>query len=249
VPPFDNVKARQAVNYAVDRDRMVSLRGGPDLERPSCQVLPPNINGYQRYCPYTTEQTSAGSYTGPDIAKARRLVTASGTRGQVVTVAGIAGIFQPHGGDYLVSVLRSLGYKARFENFKDKSTYFAAAGDSREKIQAGIASWSQDYPTAGNFFRPLLTCNSFVPRSSDNENLAEFCNRRIDAEIARARSLEAADPGAASRLWRHVDRDVVQQAPWVFLQNQLQVTLLSRRVGNYQYNPQWGVLLDQLWVR
>ena len=38
-------------------------------------------------------------------------------------------------------------------------------------------------------------------------------------------------------------------APWVFMQNELQTTLVSRRVGNYQYNPQWGPLLDQLWVR
>jgi hypothetical protein len=28
-----------------------------------------------------------------------------------------------------------------------------------------------------------------------------------------------------------------------------QVDIVSRRVGNYQYNPQWGVLFDQLWVK
>jgi peptide/nickel transport system substrate-binding protein len=101
----------------------------------------------------------------------------------------------------------------------------------------------------GGFLPPLLTCKSFVPRSRDNRNLAEFCNRHIDAEIARARALEVADPGAASRIWRRVDHDVVRLAPWVFMQNELQTTLVSRRVGNYQYNPQWGPLLDQLWVR
>ncbi len=249
VPPFNNVKARQAVNYAVDRDRMVNLRGGPELAQPSCQVLPPNVNGYRRYCPYTTEQSPDGSYVGPDLAKARQLVTESGTRGQRVTVAGIVGIFEPHGGDYLVSVLRSLGYRARFENFKDADTYYQTAGDSRQRIQAGIGGWAHDYPTAGDFLPTLLTCKSFIPRSRANNNLAEFCNRQIDAEINRARSLEVADPGAASRLWRQVDHDVVEQAPWLFLQNGLEATLVSRRVGNYQYNPQWGVLLDQLWVR
>ena len=35
----------------------------------------------------------------------------------------------------------------------------------------------------------------------------------------------------------------------MFLQNERHVTLVSRRVRTYQYNPQWGVLLDQLWVR
>ena len=109
--------------------------------------------------------------------------------------------------------------------------------------------WAQDYPSAGNWFPILLTCSSFTPRSRDNQNFAEFCDPRIDAEIARARTLQTIDPGAASRLWSKIDRDVVDQAPWVFLQNPLQVDFVSRRVGNYQYNPQWGVLLDQLWVR
>jgi peptide/nickel transport system substrate-binding protein len=31
--------------------------------------------------------------------------------------------------------------------------------------------------------------------------------------------------------------------------NGRQIDFVSRRVGNYQYNPQWGALLDQLWVR
>ena len=28
-----------------------------------------------------------------------------------------------------------------------------------------------------------------------------------------------------------------------------EVDLISHRVGNYQYNPVWGALLDQLWIR
>jgi peptide/nickel transport system substrate-binding protein len=27
------------------------------------------------------------------------------------------------------------------------------------------------------------------------------------------------------------------------------ISFLSRRVGNYQFSQQWGVLYDQLWVR
>jgi peptide/nickel transport system substrate-binding protein len=249
LPPFNNLKARQAVNYAVDRNQMVALRGGPGLERPACQVLPPNVNGYRRYCPYTIRPRSDGSYTGPDLAKAQRLVAESGTKGEEVTVAGATGVFQPHGGEYFVSVLRRLGYNAHFKNVKGLTRYHDTIADSRHKIQAGIFGWSHDYPTAGNFLPLFLTCSAFVPRSKDNQNFAEFCDRPIDAEIAHARALEIADPEAASRLWTTVDHDIVKQAPWVFLQDQLQVTLVSRRVGNYQYNPQWGVLLDQLWVR
>ena len=53
VPPFNDLRVRRAVNYAVDRNRMGDLRGGPQLEQPSCQVLPPTLDGYRRYCPYT----------------------------------------------------------------------------------------------------------------------------------------------------------------------------------------------------
>jgi hypothetical protein len=31
--------------------------------------------------------------------------------------------------------------------------------------------------------------------------------------------------------------------------NNLELTLLSQRTGDYQHNPEFGVLLDQLWVR
>ena len=240
-PPFNDVRVRQAVNYAVDRGRMDNLRGGPELERPSCQVLPPSLDGYRPYCPYTISPSAAGRYIAPDLAKARRLVAASGTRGQNVTVVGITGVFQAHGGNYVVSLLKSLGYKARFKNIP-RSKYYAAISDPRRRIQSGISGWSQDYPSASNFFTPELTCGA-------TENYAEFCNPRIDAEIARALSLQTTDPGAASRLWSKVDRDVVDQAPWLFMQNPLSLVLVSRRAGDYQYNPQWGTLLDQLWVR
>ncbi len=241
VPPFDDVRVRRAVNYAVDRNRMDDVRGGPELERPSCQVLPPSLDGYRPYCPYTIRPSADGRYTGPNLAKARSLVAASGTTGEKVTLVGYAGIFQPQGGNYLVSVLRRLGYKVRFKNFT-RDDYFSAISDPRRRIQAGIAGWLQDYPSAGNFFEPQVTCGS-------KNNYAQFCNRRIDREIADASSLQSTDPGAASRLWSKVDHDVVDQAPWLFMQNPLSFVLVSRRVGNYQFNPQWGVLLDQLWVR
>jgi hypothetical protein len=76
-----------------------------------------------------------------------------------------------------------------------------------------------------------------------------FCDRRIDREIAHARSLQTSDPGTASRLWTTIDRDLTDRAPWVAFANGVVLEVKSTRVGNYQNNPQWGTLLDQLWVR
>jgi hypothetical protein len=33
------------------------------------------------------------------------------------------------------------------------------------------------------------------------------------------------------------------------LVNSREVVFVSRRVGNVQSNPEWGVLFDQMWVR
>jgi hypothetical protein len=54
---------------------------------------------------------------------------------------------------------------------------------------------------------------------------------------------------AGAAAWASVDRMIVDRAVAVPYANNLALTLLSRRVGNHVVNPQWGVLLDQLWVR
>ena len=86
--------------------------------------------------------------------------------------------------------------------------------DSRRKIQIAGNIWNADFASPSNF---LTRCSPAAPSSpdSDNHNFAEFCNRSIDAEIARARSLQTSDPQAASQLWRKIDRDIIDQAPWI----------------------------------
>jgi peptide/nickel transport system substrate-binding protein len=248
LPPFDNLKVRQAVNYAVDRNRTVELQGGSDQMQPTCQVLPPNFDGYRRYCPYTIDPRPDGKYTGPDLAKARALVAASGTSGQAVTVWTTPGCCLDR---YFVSVLQSLGYRARLKVIPkgNVNAYLSVLSDSRRKVQAGINAWFADYLSASNFFPVLLTCASYHPRSPENPNVAEFCDPHIDAEIARARSLQTSDPQAASQLWSKIDRDIVDQAPWVAVMNPRWIDFVSPRVGNYQFNPQWIALFDQLWVK
>ena len=66
--------------------------------------------------------------------------------------------------------------------------------------------------------------------------------------MARAKALQTTDPEHATNLWTKVDHDVVDQAPWLPYENPGNYFLLSERVGNYVYHPEWGVLIDQLWV-
>jgi ABC-type transport system substrate-binding protein len=41
----------------------------------------------------------------------------------------------------------------------------------------------------------------------------------------------------------------VDEAPAIPLYTLSRADLVSKRVGNYIYNPEFGVLLDQLWVK
>jgi peptide/nickel transport system substrate-binding protein len=243
--PFDRLDVRKALNYAADRGAAVEAVGGREVAQPTCQILPPHFPGYRPYCPYSAGSAADGRWTAPNLARARALVAASGTRGMKVTFwswGELGGL-----GPYAAKLLRSLGYRV---SIKTPGNYFYVVGDSRTDAQIGTAEWITDFPTASGFFGGVLTCASFVPHSRDNLNDSEFCDPRIDRQIVRARTEEATNPDASRGLWQRVDRETVDQAPWVPLVNPKVVDVVSRRVGNYQYNPSGvGMLIDQLWVR
>ena len=254
VRPFNVLAARQAVNYAIDRAALIRLAGGSRMAQPTCQILPPAMPGYQPYCPYTINPSRSGGWIAPDLARAEQLVKASGTRGAKVTVVGGAfGTKIPlqAAGRYLVSVLDRLGYRASLQVIPGKigNAYNRRLYDSRQHTQIGWFGWYQDYPAPSDFIRTLLTCQSFLPDNPGNLNAAEFCNQRIDAQVTQALALQPHDPSAAWALWARIDHEVVDQAPWVPVYNPTSLVLLSTRVGNYQFDPYWPVLIDQLWVR
>jgi peptide/nickel transport system substrate-binding protein len=251
--PFDVLAARQALNYAIDRARLIQMIGGPLMAQPTCQILPPATPGYQPYCPYTINPSPGGGWTAPDLAKAEQLAQGSGTLGAKVTVvAGAFGTQIPAQatGRYLVSVLDQLGYRASLQLITDPNAYVQRLYDSRQRTQIGWFSWYQDYPAPSDFIRPLLTCRSFLPGSpGGNLNAAEFCDQRIDAQVTQALALQHRAPNTARGLWANIDQEIVDQAPWVPIYNPRSLVMLSERVGNYQFDPYFSVLIDQLWVR
>jgi ABC-type transport system substrate-binding protein len=54
---------------------------------------------------------------------------------------------------------------------------------------------------------------------------------------------------AFEALAAQIDRRVTDEAPLIPFTLPSGTLIVSARAGNYQYNPQWGVLLDQLWVK
>ena len=98
--------------------------------------------------------------------------------------------------------------------------------------------------------QPTFGCAGFVPGSPElTSNPSEFCDPHIDAEMEQAAALQAQDSSAANVLWQRIERELLAQAPMVPTTNRRNVDFVSARVGNYEYHPQWGLLLDRLWVR
>jgi hypothetical protein len=61
--------------------------------------------------------------------------------------------------------------------------------------------------------------------------------------------LQSRDQAAAARRWTQIDRDATDATAIVPMYTSRSVDLVSKRVENYEHNPLFGVLLDQLWVR
>ena len=248
VPPFDDVRVRRALSYAVDRGALARRWGFG--ARPLCQIVPPSIPGHVQYCPYTREPGEDGRWRGPDLAKARALIAASGTKGTRITYyafAGVTGSASPLD-TYLVSLLRRLGYKATLVALHE-DRFVPVTNDARRRIQIGSGSWWADIPSASEWTQ-LLSCAAYDARGPEsNSNPAGFCDPAVDRLTRRAAQLQSTDPSAANRLWARADRLITDNAPWVPTIQPAVPDTLAPNVGGYQTVPTVGVLPHRLWVR
>lgn len=247
VAPFNNVLVRRAINYATDRNAIVKIFGGAKLAVPTCQVLPPAFPGYRPYCPYS-KGGGGKVWKAPNMAKARKLIAQSGTKGQTVTIVNPNIPPGQATGLYYKDLLNKLGYKTKLKLLAPPVSN-PLAKNSRNKIQMTFSIWFQDYPAASDFLAILASCKSFVPNSGSNPNIEEYCDRKVQAKMDRAATLGRTDPAAANRLWAEIDKNVTDAAAMVVMINPRAVTFVSKRVGNFLFNPQWQFLLDQAWVQ
>jgi YVTN family beta-propeller protein len=248
--PFTDIRVRRAINYAVDRAKIAQLLG--QGSRPTCQILPVGLPGHRPYCPYTIDANRAGAWQAPNLARAERLIAASGTRGTPITIWNLDE--QDFGtlDRYLVSLLDRLGYPTRVTDFSNSDpTGPPRFANSRTSAQAAVYSIPLGllHPSASQVLQADYACRSFVPKSAGNPNWSELCDHRLDAQIDSALTAETNNSPDTAALWAQADRTATDRAPAVPLTTTTDIHLVSPRVGNYQYSFQQGVLLDQLWVR
>ena len=238
--PFNDVRVRRALNYAINRRTIVQMYGGPSFATPTCQPLTPGLPGYQRYCPYTLHPRPDGAWTAPDLAKARRLVRESGTLGERVDVWGESDeAYVPRGVTaYVAGVLHSLGYRVHLHLAPSAAitqamrTHFQLSTDG---------DWLADYPDPSSVLPQFFGCGG------GNGN-GYYCSPPIDQKMADASHLELTDPAKATTLWTAIDHQLTSNAVWVPTVNEREVEFVSKRLRNYEYNPVWGFLPDQSWL-
>jgi len=247
IKPFDQLEARQAVNLAIDRNKIVGLYGGTQLASPTCQVLPPGFPGYSPYCPWTAG--GKAPWSAPDLARANRLVEQSGTKGVRVDIVVADDPVQKAIGRYILVVLFKLGYDPRLKPLPD-GVQAAYVQNSHNHVELGLSQWHQQFPAPSDVLERLLGCDSFVPDSDSSPNISGFCDRTtVQPLMQQAVSVGLTRPRAAEHLWRQVDHRIVDQAVWLPLFNPKQVDLVSRRVGHYRWSPQLHLMPSLLWVR
>jgi ABC-type transport system substrate-binding protein/class 3 adenylate cyclase len=254
IPPFSSLAARRAVNLAVDRSRLIDLWVGDSFAgTATCQILPPSLPGYRPYCPYTANPGPGGSWTGPDLLRALQLVRGSGTLGDPVTVSGGGPEFTNDASlRYIATLLQQLGYRVSVHRAPQGnppgSGYFDLVNNSQNRPQIGALAWFQDYPAPSDFLDLLFTCNAFQPDSGANANTSEYCDPVFDKLVQQAEDSQLADPARADALWAKADHRLADQAAAVPIMNDIGHDVLSARIQNYQHNPQFGLLIDQLWI-
>ena len=157
-----------------------------------------------------------------------------------VTVWTYPGFWEA-GAEGAVRALEELGYQASIRRVEDLEAYVAKATDQKTRgVQAGMVGWYGVTRTAS------LPPRHLHVQPTRSQLLLRPARRRPDRAGARA---AGHDPDAAAAPWARIERDLVDLAPWVPLFTPAHAMLVSKRVGNYQYNPERRLLFDQLWVR
>lgn len=251
LPPFNNLKARQALNYAVNRHAMTIYQGGAALAFPLCQLLPKGAPGHEPFCSYTqgaSPEQPAQQWQKPDMEKARQLVRESGTAGQKITIiAPLDGRYSSMAQE-LRSTLAQLGYNAVVRSMT-LTIAFPYEQNSDNHVQLALSGWQADYPSADAFLHTLYSCQNIHPHSDNSLNISAFCDPEIEARMTQAATLAQQDHAASLHAWAEVDKALMAQAPSIPLVQIRRSTLLSKRVRNVIVTLNDEILLSQLQVQ
>ena len=218
--PFDDVRVRQALNMAVNKDRTVRIING--RATPATQVLPPLMPGYD------------ANYKGYayDIAKAKSLLAEAGLKdGFSTELYAMNTDPNPRIAQAIQQDLAAIGIKAEIKALAQPEVI--AAGSNKAEaalIWSGGMGWIADFPDASDFYGPILGCGGAI---QGGWNWSWFCDKTFEERATKADAMS--DPkmkAERAKVWAQIFTDIqVQAAPWVPVFNERRVVAKSKRMG------------------
>lgn len=220
--PFDQVKVRQALNYAVDKKAILDAvyRGGGIVAK---NPLPPTIWGYNN-------DITDYEYN-PE--KAKQLLKEAGFEEGFETKIWVQSVVRASNpnprrmAELIQADWEKVGVKAELISY-DWGDYIkrTKAGE----LTAGTYGWSGDNGDPDNFLSPLLGGSNI-----GNSNYARFKNDELDALLEKATTLS--DKKEREKLYQQAQVIIKEQAPWINIAHSIGFAPTSKRVKNYKQSP------------
>jgi peptide/nickel transport system substrate-binding protein len=223
-----DVRVRQALNCAFDRDGYIRVLGGRGVAEPASTILPRLVAGFRDYNAYDCgpsgdPQRAAGMLGG------RRVPLRYGYRDNTSLGQRIARFMSD-----------SLG-RAGFDLTPvpvDGSRYYSATHDRDNGLDIFLAAWGADWPTGEAVIRPLMDGRTI--RAHGNLNTSYLDDASINAEIDRIGAIT--DLNAAATQWGLLDERIMrEQAPLVPLHYDRCLTLSGPDIGGVYLHKMLGL--------
>jgi peptide/nickel transport system substrate-binding protein/oligopeptide transport system substrate-binding protein len=215
--PFDNVKVRQAVNHAINKDRVVRIINNRAV--PANQPLPPSMPGYD---------TSYQGYAY-DPEKAKALLAESGVSLPITTELYVMNTDpNPRIAQAIQQDLAAVGINAELKSLAQANVIEAGGNGSAPMIWSGGMAWIADFPDPSNFYGPILGCGGAV---QGGWNWSWYCNQDLDKQAADADAMvDPAKKADREKLWGEIFVNIMGEAPWAPVFNEQRFTMHSPRM-------------------
>jgi peptide/nickel transport system substrate-binding protein len=231
VKPFNNLAARQAVNWALDRTALNRLNGGNFKQ--TCWFLPEGLIGHPTgQCPYGDPNGTG------NIAKAKQIIQQAGLAGSSVTVYSQNRDPRKEFCAYFTDMLNKIGFKAKTKLIAD-AQYFPTIGNLKSEPQAGFADWNQDFPNPSDFYL-LMDKNSI--QTTNNENFSQVDDPHIQSELKVLNAVPADKLDTVANRWAALDTYLAQKAYIAAFGQEQQPQFMSNKVnfGATVFHPLYG---------
>ena len=222
------VKVRQAIEYAVDKVALGQIYGGPSLNEPLNQVIPPGNVGYEKFNLYQTKDNKG------DPAKCKSLLAEAGypnglTLKDVYRTSGKhPAVYQSIQADLAKCGITTVGTPSSAGDYYGK---YLSAPDAAKAGTWDISEpgWVPDW--FGNNARAIMEAlfdgRTYGPGST---NWGDYNNATVNADIDKA--LASSDPAEVKSAMHEADMQVMKDAAFVPFQTQSTPIYRSTRVHN-----------------